>query len=264
MRLLVSLVVLLPAVLAMPSCGSSDDDNALLFDAGGGSRPADGGGSRPGDGGVSRPPDASLSNSDDGDDSGRDLFMPKSLPTPAAPQPMTCEWLSGSNCWKQLVRDALACAPDAITRGVVTEDRKTCHYSDGARLRFPSPLPRTSDFDAGSTIIPITPARLDNADGSICAMFSILGLGRGAVTVGDKTALLENTSVTTYNVTCPDGSTFTNEGEGVCPSFGLYWLGGATPGNVVTCDRTTDVCSLELTGGDTGRVTLTTCDARDR
>lgn len=139
------------------------------------------------------------------------------IPTAAAkPEPMTCAWLSGDNCWKRLVAKANACAKDASTSGTFASDRKSCSYPAHGRWEFEGDVATPGPDEVH---VPIMNWRVLDAEGAPCMTGKILGIGRTMLDVQGEVALFENTSLTTYQVTCPDGSTFTNDTRSTGSTF---------------------------------------------
>jgi hypothetical protein len=178
------------------------------------------------------------------------------VPTPeATTRPMTEAWLTGDNCWKQLVAEATACASDVKgVAGTFDPDRSSCSYASSAELELGGPI---STPASGTTLYEATDFRLRNGAGKTCATGKILGVGRTILDVGGKTALLESLTLTKFRLTCPDGKSYGNEVPGTSPNYGLDWLAHRTPGVLLSCTK--EQCKLALWGGPTGEVDLAIC-----
>jgi hypothetical protein len=199
------------------------------------------------------------------------------LPVATGPtQPMTCRWLEENNCWKKLVAKGVACAA-GTDAGSFAQDRKSCSYANGAKWEFEGDVNTPGPTE---THVPVVNWRLLRGDGAACMTGKVLGIGRTFIDVEGEVALFENINLTEYRVTCPDGSSFSNEsrpaadagtedagtadsgaaGEGaVCASFGALWLAKKAPGIVISCKGATKSCGLELWGGPSGEAVPTRC-----
>lgn len=85
----------------------------------------------------------------------------------------------------------------------------------------------------------------------------ILGIGKTLLDVDGDVAVFENPTLTTFHVTCSDGTTYGNDQPGTCETFGQKYLAHETPGVLWTC--TTHECKLSLWGGEAGETPVTTC-----
>jgi hypothetical protein len=195
------------------------------------------------------------------------------VPTPnARPEPMTCSWLEGNNCWKRLVTKGLQCAEGVSTRGTFAADRKSCTYPGKGTWQFDGAVDTPS---AGNTLLPIVNWRITDPSGAPCMTGKVLAAGRTMVDVQGEVALFENLSLTHYRVTCPDGTSFENRNAdgsspedggavdasagSVCPGFGAFWLQKKAPGVLMSCRGTERRCDLELWGGPQGMALATSC-----
>jgi hypothetical protein len=192
-------------------------------------------------------------------------------------QPMTCAWLEENNCWKRLVAKGMACAAGS-DRGTFAADRKSCAFPSGAKWEFDGDVNTPGPSE---THIPIMNWRLLRSDGDACMTGKVLGVGRSMIDVEGETALFESLNLTQYRVTCPDGSSFSNEsthspgdagtedgaasdggsqsGSAVCATFGASWLAKKAPGILIACEGSAKSCALELWGGPTGPAIATRC-----
>ncbi len=178
------------------------------------------------------------------------------VPAPSrAPLPMSCEWLTSDNCWKKAVAKASSCAPG---NGIATfdEQRSSCSYAGGSLFDFEGTV---ASLDPGEIHVPIMDHRLVGSDGRPCYTAKILGVGEVAIDVSGQVYLFQNLSLTSYRLTCPDGTSYQNDLDGTCSSFGADWLGGKTPGADLLCDGDTQVCTLQAKGGPAGPETLARC-----
>jgi hypothetical protein len=180
------------------------------------------------------------------------------VPEPSAQiQPMSCAWLDTDNCWKALVASADDCRAAVSDAGSFNEDRDACTYPDGARWELGGPLGTPA---AGSTQYPITNWRILDGEGDACMTGKILGVGRTLIDFDGSVALFESPTVTTFHLTCPDGTTYGNDQPGTCEDFGERYLGNETPGVLFTCDGTEEVCRLSLWGAESGAEVVTSCE----
>ena len=172
------------------------------------------------------------------------------LPEPVGPpQPMTCEWLDGANCWTSQYDAANACAPEAA--GTFDEERTTCVFPDGSAVEFDAPI-----TDSGTFYID---HRLRSADGSVCFRVDTLGWAKGAVTTPGGTAITENVDFNT-RITCPDGSAFDTGVEGTCEGAEARLWNKQIPGYSFECDADRGVCEgIFWAAADTQPQVLFTC-----
>ncbi|MDX2020048.1 MAG: hypothetical protein SF187_07385 [Deltaproteobacteria bacterium] len=170
------------------------------------------------------------------------------------PQPMSAPWLSGPNCWKDLVAAAQACLRTPQAFGAFDERRQTCSLSGGGRLELAGPISTPAE---DSRIYVATDWRLWGPHGRVCVTGKLLAANRSVVDVEGKSALFESSTLTAYGVTCPDGRTFRNDIDGVDPTFGALWLAGRAPGVVFECKGKT--CTMSLKGGAAGDTPIASC-----
>lgn len=228
------------------------------------------------------------------DDGSSDAWPTAPAPMPGTPKPMTCAFLQQDNCWKRLVTKAATCAGDVKADGRFSEDRRSCAAPSAARLELGGAVNTPAP---GNTSVIGTDWRILDAQGGTCATGKIHGIGRTLIDVGGEVATFESVSLLEYRVTCPDGSTYTNEGapsedadagapdvdasstgdagtppppskvtdsgaitdERVCPTFGLEYLAKRAPGVLLSCSGTPKTCDLELWGGETGATSIAHC-----
>jgi len=190
------------------------------------------------------------------------------LPTPLSPiRPMTCEWLDGDNCWKELMRDVVACAPNGF--GTVASDGSACRFPDGSRLEYTGdfdacePLPANEGGSGGeanttSTII-VANHDVRRPDGSRCFSAKIQGFGRASYSSATQTILTTATGLFTFQLTCPDGSTYDSGAEGACPSLAAYWARGQLPGELFFCNADSSEYFVAVSGVDQARANVASC-----
>lgn len=170
-------------------------------------------------------------------------------------KPMSCEWLESDNCWKQFARKVEACAPTGV--GTFDEEREVCSFDNGGLLQLAGPISEPAD---NVTQFPIVNHRLLDADGEPCMTSKILDVGHHAYDVQGEVTVSQSTSLTTFRVICPDGSSYANDVEGTCPEFGLRWLFHKAPGYTLTCQGSTASCETEIWGADAdGGAVVATC-----
>lgn len=179
------------------------------------------------------------------------------IPEPVGePKPMTCEFVEQDNCWKQLVAEVSACIPEATA--TFSDDNTACEYADGSRLEWDGAV---SVPDSG-THFPIIEHRFLDADGEPCLTTKFLGIAHVAFDVGGEVTVLQADSLTTFQLTCPDGTTYRNDVEGSCPDLGGRWLAHELPGYDVVCDAETSTCEWLVNGSgiaEAPRATVASC-----
>jgi hypothetical protein len=182
--------------------------------------------------------------------------IPSTAPVPNANElPLTCEFLNGDNCWKQIARAATACAPQAKGKGAV--DRKTCDYPDGSRLTWGGSMPTYAASD--SSIYFSSGSFLADAQGRAC-MTVYVAPSKTALEAGGKTVLLENIGITNWRLTCPDGKTYSTTQTGSCADYGAYFSQGKAPNLNPLCIPSKSVCTNALQGTEAGRVDVASCE----
>ncbi len=179
------------------------------------------------------------------------------VPTAAAePQAMSCEWLDGDNCWKRFVARAESCKGLVETGGRFNEDRDACSYSSNGFLEFGGPLSTPSKE---SVLFPAVDWRVVDDEGTACMTGKILGVGKTLIDIDGEVVVFENKTLTEYEITCADGTTYSNAHEDTCADFGVRWLAHDAPGVLLACDGAQESCELSLWGGADGEETITTC-----
>lgn len=177
-------------------------------------------------------------------DGSADAWQTGPVPTPSgAPEPMSCAWLDGENCWTPLYEAAATCA--AKSKGTFSDDRRSCTFPTGEVLEFDAPIPKNPPND---TLFPLVQYRLLDDQGNPCVTGKILGIAKGLVDVQGTAVKFEATSILTYSITCPDGSVFDDSITGTCQDTGARWLAHTLPGHTLTCDGDTGDCTLQLSG----------------
>jgi hypothetical protein len=179
------------------------------------------------------------------------------VPTAAAePLPMSCEWLDGDNCWKRFVARAETCKGLVDAGGSFNEDRDACTYDSDGYLEFAGPLSTPSKE---SVLFPAVDWRIVDDEGEACMTGKILGVGKTLLDIDGEVVYFENKSLTEYEITCSDGTTYSNVKEGVCADFGARWLAHTVPGVLLACDGAEENCELSLWGGEEGEDLITRC-----
>jgi len=179
------------------------------------------------------------------------------IPEPSAEiLPMTCEWLESNNCWKELIASADGCRAAVTAPGEMNDERDGCDYEGGAAWEFGGAL---STPAAASTQFPVTNWRIVDDSGEACMTGKVLGIGRSIIDANGSVALLESPTLTTYHLTCADGTTYGNDQPGTCESFAERWLLQQTPGVLFTCDGSAERCELAI-WGSASEETVTSCD----
>jgi hypothetical protein len=187
----------------------------------------------------------------------------KSWPTGPLPtvdaniQPMSCEWLDGDNCWKRFVAKAKACEALVASEGTFATDRASCGYASGAEWEFSGALDTPAK---GSTQFPIADWRiLEPGGATACITGKILGVGKTLLDIDGEVVLFESPTVTSYHLTCSDGTTWGSDQPGTCKDFGARYLAHETPGLLWTCDGSANECTISFWGTDQGDEQITKC-----
>lgn len=180
------------------------------------------------------------------------------IPEPAEePLPMTCEFVEEDNCWKQLVAEMQSCLP--AERGTFVDDRTACEYPDGSRLEWDGSV----NVPDSGIHIPYIEHRVLDSEGEPCVTTKFLGIAHAAFDIGGDVTVLHADSLTTFQLTCSDGTTYRNDVEGACPDLGAQWLAQELPGYDVVCDGEDSHCQILVNGSglaETPRATMTTCE----
>ena len=118
---------------------------------------------------------------------------------------LDCAWLEGDNCWKTTLSGATSCLPAAGDTGVLAADGRTCTYASGHVVTFDEPLvlplPIDGDVQFRFTV---------TAGGQACMRF-VETENAMTLTVGDQIFEEQTTGGTNMRITCPDGSSYSND-----------------------------------------------------
>jgi hypothetical protein len=260
--LLAALAACGPAVVPDGAGGgpAGGDPSAVDAGAGGGAGGASaaggaGGGGAPG-GGAPGGLDAGARDSGVADAGGEAPFRNQAfeLPVPAAEQGMTCAWLDGDNCWKQLVASAAACGPAPSSVGRLSADGRQCTFATGHVIDFAGALTPLPSSDGG-TVLHIAAFRVRGPVGQRC-LETAYGWGKQRFRAG-ALEVFQNASGITTEITCPDGVRYAQSAPDACAGFGARWAVGETPLHVVACDASE--CTITFSGAPQGRQLLARC-----
>ena len=194
---------------------------------------------------------------DPGDGSSKDWATGPVPTSSGIVAPMTCEWLESDNCWKAFAARASACQPAVSAAGQFDNDRQVCSYGSGATWELGGSISAPGN---DTILFPATDWRIVESGEDSCMTGKILGLGRTLIDIDGEVSVFENPTLTTYHVTCPDGTTYGNDQPGTCEDFGSRYLAHTVPGVLLACDGGTDDCALSLWGTDHGEELVTRCD----
>ena len=171
-------------------CGS---EGAELPTAGGGAT-SDGGGGRGASGGT-------------GEAITEEPWDSVQVPEPTGSvSPLSCETLTGDNCWKAAADSIVACAPTG--EGTISEDGMRCTFPNGASLRFASSILTMG----GYTFVEHT---LIGADGEECLAYKGVAWGDAALRSPGSTVLYDSLSASSVRIVCSDGTSLNSE-QGSC------------------------------------------------
>ncbi len=161
----------------------------------------------------------------------------------SAGNPLDCNWLAGSNCYKATVSATSACLPDSTTSGTLSADGKTCTYANGQVITFEPPvmMPLSTGQPLHFTL---------TSGGTQCLKVDESGSGSFTLTTTDGTfaSALQGGVLT---ATCPDGSSYGVSGSSALAL--LYCDGGGTPPSTAVGSGTN---SLQFWLGGLGTATL--------
>jgi hypothetical protein len=118
---------------------------------------------------------------------------------------LNCAWLEGNNCWKTTLSGATSCLPAAADTGVLAADGRTCTYASGHVVTFDEPLVLPIPFDQ-DILFRFTLT----AGGQACMRYFETETSM-TLTVGNQTYEQQTTGGIDMRVTCPDGSTYSND-----------------------------------------------------
>lgn len=186
--------------------------------------------------------------------------------TPPLPQasgadrPMTCEWLDGDNCWKQVIADVDRCKPAGP--GTFSADGATCSFSDGSQMTW-SGFENFNDATQFENLIVYTPQRLAAADGSTCLEIRTAGWADYAVISGDTVVVYDSLSATSFRVICGDGSSYSSEVEGACGDLPARGFAGTSPSFRGQFTRDGQSSSAVFGGSVDGPHAVWTCERPD-
>jgi len=163
---------------------------------------------------------------------------------------LDCEYLAGDNCYKTTASAAASCLPADTDTGVLAADNSTCTYASGHVVTFNPALtlPLPSMFDSWNFTI-------TDGSGAPCLHYEDSGDGFD-LTVGNDTVSETLVGNAGLEISCPDGTTFSNSNALEllsCPGSNF----GNLPGNTTSSGTTSVHFALLNTGADT--LTLFDC-----
>jgi hypothetical protein len=161
----------------------------------------------------------------------------------SAGNPIDCNWLAGSNCYKATVSATSACLPDSTTSGALSADGKTCTYPSGQVITFDPPvmMPLSADQLLHFTL---------TSGGTQCLKVDQGGSGSFTVTTTDGT-FASTSQGGVLTATCPDGSSYSVSGSNALAL--LSCDGGGTPPSTASGSGTN---TLQFWLGGLGTATL--------
>lgn len=137
---------------------------------------------------------------------------------------LTCQWFHEDNCWKTAVEEITACVPEASAQGLLSGDRTSCAYPDGATMDLDLP----SDENGG--VLTFQVAR----GGEACLegrWFLESPLSEISLTTASGTFTYREDDVTAA-ITCHNGKTYRTddrealaaclESPGIIDPYGVY------------------------------------------
>lgn len=177
------------------------------------------------------------------------------IPTPTSELGMTCPWLDGPNCWKDMIDRATACAPPEGAIGRMSADSRSCTFDDGHVIHFSWGLGIGDEQDGGSTWV--TAYQMRKPDGSSC-FETAYGWGKQRFRAG-AVDVYQSLSAIWTQVTCPDGATYKQSGPDACGGWdwGTRRNAGQVPSNYVSC--TNGECTIGFSGATGGRRVIARC-----
>jgi hypothetical protein len=164
---------------------------------------------------------------------------------------LDCAWNAGDNCWKSTVAPALSCLPPSTQKGTLSADAKTCTYTGGVTIAFPSPLDISPNL--------MTPSFTLTDGGALCLRLDQMATGFTLTTSAGTVSVTIDQSKDAITVTCPDGAAYTGTAsllsacENDLPTSDTSEAFSSTDaGNV-------DQASLSLKGTSEGKVLVFVC-----
>jgi hypothetical protein len=177
------------------------------------------------------------------------------VPTPTSELGMTCPWLDGDNCWKQMLEDVARCGPPPGAVGRLSTDGTSCAFADGHVIDFAGTVSLLG-ADAGTSSTVIIAYRMRAPGGSTC-LETAYGWGKTRFRVGSRDYFHTLAGISSQ-VTCPDGTRYSQSHPDTCAQFFDRWAAGQTPQHYfVTCSS--EECYIKLTGATGGSRVIARC-----
>jgi hypothetical protein len=153
---------------------------------------------------------------------------------------LDCAYLAGNNCWKTTAAAAVTCLPAAGTTGTLSADNSSCAYASGQTITFTPALvlPLASGFKDWNFTV--------TTGGHPCLHYEESS-GSVQLTVGADTVSEMISGAAGLDLTCPDGTTYSNSNALAlldCPG-GAF---GDLPGNATSSGSTSVTFGLINTG----------------
>jgi hypothetical protein len=163
---------------------------------------------------------------------------------------LDCAYLAGNNCWKTTVAEAATCLPAASTTGTLSADNSSCAYASGQKITFTPALvlPLTSGFEDWNFTV--------TTGGQPCLHYEESS-GGFQLTVGAHDVSEMSSGAAGIDLTCPDGTTYSNSNALAllsCPG-GTF---GDLPGNTTSSGSTSVTFGL-INAGTPNPVTVFDC-----
>jgi hypothetical protein len=161
---------------------------------------------------------------------------------------LDCAYLaSANNCWKTVAADAASCLPSGSAVGVLSADNMSCTYATGQVVTFTTaltlPLPEHPQWDFTVT-----------ANGAQCMKYQEGSDGLELWNGCSETVSESDTG--TLDLTCPDGTTYSNANPLMllsCPGSDF----GGLPGNTTSSSPTS--VSFTLLNTSSGSLPVFNC-----
>lgn len=153
---------------------------------------------------------------------------------------LDCAYLAGNNCWKTTIAGAATCLPAEGTTGTLSADNASCTYASGQTITFTPAL-----------VLPLADGFKDwnfrvTTGGQTCLHYEESSAGF-QLTVGTNAVSEMLSGTAGIDLTCPDGTTYSNSNALEllsCPGDSF----GDLPGNTTSSDSTSVTFGLINTG----------------
>jgi len=154
---------------------------------------------------------------------------------------LDCAYLGSDNCWKTTATAATSCLPADGTTGVLSGDNTSCTYASGQLVTFAAALvlPLPSQFEDWNFTV--------TTNGQPCLHYEESSSGFEMTVGGQDTVAEMLFGAGGLELTCPDGTTFSNANALSlldCPGSSF----GDLPGNTTSSSDTSVQFALFNTG----------------